>query len=384
VLPACRGLDCVTTFTRTVGEARDALAVLAAPDAADDWSRPAPALAPLGVARELRVLAVPAGELDLDPLHRAAWDAAVEHARTVAAHVVEVDVTDFLDAARLLYAPAFVAMRYAAFGAELAADGPHLDPSVRAIVLAGRDATAVELLAAQEELVRLRRRTERVWLDVDALLLPTTPTHPTHADVAADPIGVNARLGSYTNFVNLLDLCAVAVPAGERSDGLPFGVQLIAPAFADQPLLDLADRWTGGAVRTPDASAGHSLVAVAGAHLTGLPLNGQLQRLGGRLHSRARTAGGYRLYRLPGEGIARPGLLRTGDGPAGGIAIELWELPHQGIGALTDLIPAPLGLGSVTTDDGRRVLGFLAEQYGTVGATDITSYGGWRAYVDNG
>ncbi len=380
VVPACVGLDCVTTFTRTVAEARDVLAVLAAADAADDWSRPAPALPPLGVAREMRVVAVPAGDLDLDPLHRTAWEAAVAHARTVAAHVVEVDVSGFLAVARLLYEPAFVALRYAAFGAELAAAGARADPSVTAIVLPGRDATAVELLSAQEELRRLLRQTEHVWLDVDALLLPTTPSHPTHLDVAADPLGVNARLGTYTNFVNLLDLCAIAVPAGERADGLPFGVQLIAPAFADQQLLDLADRWTGGTVPAASPAAGRALVAVAGAHLTGLPLNGQLQQLGGRLHSRARTAAGYRLYRLPGGGIARPGLLQTGDGPAGGIAVELWDLPQQGIGALTGLIPAPLGLGSVTIDDGRRVLGFLAEHHGTIGATDITSYGGWRAY----
>jgi allophanate hydrolase len=384
VLPACRGLDCVTTFTRSVAEARKAYEVLAAVDASDPWSRAVPAMLPPGIAREMRVIAIPAGPLDLDPLHREAWESAVAHARTVAAHVVEIDVTPFLEAAQLLYSPAFVAMRWAAFGASLDLDDPLVDPAVRAVVLPGRDATAVELLAAQEKLDRLRRRTEPRWLDIDALLLPTTPAHPTHAEVAADPIGVNARLGTFTNFVNLLDLCAVAVPAQPRADGLPFGVQLIASAFADAPLLDLADRWTGGRPPPPEPAHGRALVAVAGAHLTGLPLNGQLQRLGGHLHSRARTAAGYSLYRLPGDGIARPGLLRTGDGSPAGIALELWDLPHQGIGALTELIPPPLGLGSVAMDDGRRVLGFLAERMGTVGATDISAFGGWRAYLAAG
>ena len=379
--PACRGLDCVTTFTRTVAEARTAYDVLIGVDADDPWSRPVPALLPPGVARRLNVLAVPAGHLDLDPEHRDPWAAAVAHARTIAAHVVELDVEDFLAAARLLYMPAFVAMRWAAFGADVDLDDPRIDPSVAHIVRMGRDASAADLLSGQETLLQLRQRTQPTWLDVDALLLPTTPTHPTHAAVAADPLGVNARLGTYTNFVNLLDLCAVAVPAAPRRDGLPFGVQLIAPAFADVPLLDLAERWTGGHPRTPTPGQGRSLVAVVGAHLSGLPLNGQLQLLGGRLHSRARTEAGYSLYRLPGEGVARPGLLRTGEGPATGIAVELWDLPHQGIGALTDLIPAPLGLGSVVLAGGERVLGFLVERWATVDATDISAYGGWRAYL---
>ena len=384
VLPACSGLDCVTTFTRSVAEAKIAYGVLAAADPSDPWSRAVPDLLPPGVARQMRVIAIPAGPLDLDPLHEAAWQAAIVHAGAIAAHVVEIDVTAFLEAAQLLYSPGFVAMRWAAFGAGVDLDDPRLDPSVRAVVLPGRDATAIDVVAAQEKLVRLRQRTLPLWLDVDALLLPTTPTHLTHAQVAADPLGVNARLGTFTNFVNLLDLCAAAVPAEPREDGLPFGVQLIAPAFADAPLLDLADRWMGGQPPPPECAPGRSLVAVAGAHLTGLPLNGQLQRLGGHLHSRARTAAGYSLYRLPGDGIARPGLLRTGDGSPDGIALELWDLPQQGVGALADLIPSPLGLGRVAIDDGRRVLGFLAEHIGTLGAADISTYGGWRAYLAAG
>jgi allophanate hydrolase len=381
LLPACRSLDCVTTLTRTVADARDAMAVLAGFDPDDPWSRRAPVTAPPGVAAHAQVIGIPRGPLDLDPLHQQAWEAAVAHARTVAAHVVEVDLEPFLAAARLLYEGPWLAERWAAFGHLLEPDGPHLDPVVRRIVLPGRDLRASDAFAGMDRLATLRRASERTWDDLDALLLPVTPGHPTLADVAADPVGVNARLGTYTNFVNLLDLCAVAVPAGSRSDGLPFGVQLVAPAFADQPLLELAARWCGEPARAPAPGAGRTLVAVAGAHLSGLPLNPQLLALGGVLHRRTRTAGGYRLHALPGAGVPRPGLVRTGDGPVEGIALEVWELPHQGVGLLTDLIPSPLGLGTVQLADGTGVLGFLAESAGLHGATDVSAAGGWRAHL---
>ncbi|MDG4764595.1 allophanate hydrolase [Solwaraspora sp. WMMD406] len=384
VLPACASLDCVTTFTRTVAEARPALAALTWADPDDPWSRPLPARLPAGIAARMRVVAVPDAPLDLDPAHEAAWQAALTRLRHVAAHVVTVDVTPFLATARLLYDGPWLAARWAAFGHLLEPDGPHLDPTVRAIVRRGRDVTGPDVFAGLDRLAALRRDSEPIWSDVDALLLPVTPGHPTLADVAADPIGVNARLGRFTNFVNLLDLCAVAVPAGTRPDGLPFGVQFIAPAFADAPLLDLAATWCGEPATNAGLAedSGSIAVAVAGAHLTGLPLNPQLVELGGRLAYRARTAPGYRLYRLPGPGLPRPGLLHTGDGPAGGIAVEVWRLPHQAVGALLATVPAPLGLGSVELDDGSRVAGFLTEEHGVRDAVDVTAAGGWRAALD--
>jgi allophanate hydrolase len=379
LLPACRSLDCVTTLTRTVAEGRALLDVLAAYDGRDPESRRSPTHPPSGVAARARIVGVPAGELDLDPPHRAAWETALARLTGVAAHVVPVDVEPFLAAARLLYEGPWVAERYAAFGHLL--DGPSVDPAVRRVVLTGRELAAADAFRGRERLAGLRRLADRVWEDVDALLLPVTPGHPTHAGVAADPLGVNARLGTFTNMVNLLDLCAVAVPAGERADGLPFGVQLLAPAFADRPLLDLAAAWCGEGVPGPPRRPGTVLVAVAGAHLSGLPLEADLAALGGRLHARARTAGGYRLHLLPGPGVARPGLVRTGDGPAGGIAVEVWELPEQGVGALLGSVPAPLGLSRVQLDDGTSVTGFLAEAAGVEGARDLSSYGGWRAFV---
>jgi allophanate hydrolase len=379
VMPAVADLDCVTTLTASVSAARPVLAALCRADPADPRSRPMPPRPPAGVAARMRVVAVPDGPMDLDPPHKEAWTAALDRLRGVAAHVVPVDIAAFLDAGRLLYEGPWLAARYAAVGRYLEPDGPHLDPTVRRIVLRGRDVTGADVFAGLERLAALRRQAEAVWADVDALMLPTTPGHPRLADVAADPIGVNARLGTYTTFVNLLDLCAVAVPAGERADGLPFGVQFVAPAFADAPLLDLAAAWCGEEASPPVVLPGATLLAVAGAHLSGLPLNHQLLASGGRLAFRARTAPGYRLYRLSGPGVPRAGLVRTGDGPADGIAVEVWQVPAQALGALLDTVPASLGLGQVGLDDGTAVAGFLATEHGARDATDITAAGGWRA-----
>jgi allophanate hydrolase len=330
----------------------------------------------------MRVLAVPAGDLDLDEEHRRAWTQALAHAATVA-RVVPVDVTPFLEAARLLYEGALVAERYEAFGGLLEADGPHLDPTVRRIVRGGRDHPATAVFSALRRLAVLRSQALRVFVTADALLLPTTPGHPTLAEVAADPLGVNARLGTYTNMVNLLDLSAVAVPAGQRTDGLPFGVQLIAPAFADRPLLDLGSRWLGEPVPPADRGGDRALLAVAGAHLSGQPANPQLVQLGGRLHSRTRTAGGYRMYRVPGP-FPRPGLVRTGNGPADGFEMELWDLPYEGLGRLLPQIAAPLALGSVQLADGALVTGFVATGADIDAADDLSGYDGWRDYLARG
>jgi allophanate hydrolase len=381
LMPACRSLDCVTTLTRTVSEARVALSAMVWADPDDPWSRPIPPRPPVGVAARMRVVAVPAGGLDLDPPHLAAWRAAVDRARSLAAHLVEVDIAAFLAAAKLLYQGPWIAERWAGFGGLLDPDGPHLDPTVRATVRRGRDVTGAEVFEAMDRLAALRRATEPIWSDVDALMLPVTPGHPTLAEVDADPFGVNARLGTYTNFVNLLDLCAVAVPAGQRADGLPFGVQFVAPAFADAPLADLAAAWCGEPVTLGPLPSGWTLLAVAGAHLSGLPLNPQLVGLGGVLRFRARTGGGYRLYRLNVPGVPRPGLVRTGDGPASGVAVEVWQVPHHAVGVLADSVPAPLCLGQVVLDDGSSVVGFLAEEYGVRDAADVTDAGGWRSHL---
>ena len=384
VLPACRSLDCVSVFTRTVREARAAFSVLVERDPQDPYGRAMPAHRPL-VPIEPRVIAVPdADRLDLDPEHREAWAAAVGRARGVAERVVVVDVEPFLQAATLLYQGPWIAERWHAVGpmlGEAGLDHPGLDPTVRRVLTGGAQVSGTAVFAGIDRLTALCRAAEPVWQIADALLLPVTPGHPAHADIAADPVGANARLGTYTNFVNLMDLCAVAVPAGQRPDGLPFGVQLIAPVFHDDMVLDLAARWTGEDAGTHAVPAGETLLAVAGAHMSGLALNGQLLGVGARLRYRTRTAPGYRLVRLPGSGVARPGLARTGDGPPAGIAVEVWQLDHRAVGALLDLVPAPLGFGRVALADGGDVLGFLLQDGVPGGARDITRFGGWREYL---
>ncbi len=387
LLPACRSLDCVSVFTRTTTEARDALRVLAAPDPTDPYSRAKPAHQPL-VPIEPRVIAVPRTDqdpgLDLDPAHRAAWERALAHAAKVAEHVITFDPAPFLAAARLLYQGPWIAERWHAIGPRLGSSGiehPELDPAVRAVLRGAAGVSGPDVFAGLDRLAVLRRAAEAVWTTADAILLPVTPGHPTHAQIAADPVGQNTRLGTYTNFVNLLDQCAIALPAGLRDDGLPFGVQLIAPAFHDEALLDLAARWSGEKPQEAAAPPGETLLAVAGAHLSGLPLNGQLLALGARLRFRSRTAPGYRLYRLPGNGIARPGLVRTGDGPAAGIAVEVWQLSHHAVGALLDTVPAPLGLGRLALTSGEEVTGFLAHGPLPTGAQDVSHHGGWREYL---
>jgi allophanate hydrolase len=354
VFPACPGLDCVTTFTRTVSDARAALAALVRFDPDDPWARPAPARTPDGIAARLRVVAVPDASLDLAPAHEAAWAGAVDWLRGVAAEVVPVDVAPFLAAARLLYDGPWVAARYAAFGHLLEPDGPHLDPTVRRIVLRGREVTGADVFAGLERLAVLRRATEPVWRAVDALMLPVTPDHPRLAEVAADPVGVNARLGRFTNFVNLLDLAAVAVPAGSRPDGLPFGVQFVAPAFADEPLLDLAATWCGEPVAGRPEPAGHTLLAV--------PAGRRLDALAGRrldalatLDMRGRMPAGHR----PADSGLGFTPARSGEA-GGGAAVEVWRMPDAALGGLLAASPA-LRAHPVDLADGTTVTALIAD-----------------------
>ena len=380
LLPACPSLDCITTLTRTVTEARTAFEAIIGFDSSDPYSRMMPAALPSGVAQLLRVIAVPNGPLDLEPAHEAAWQEALAFAARVAI-LVPVDIEPFLAAARLLYEAPFVSERTAAFGSLLEPDGPHLDPTVRALVLRGAEFTAVQSWSAAHELQRLRSLAEQVFIRADALMLPVTPWHPTLAQVAADPIGANSRNGVFTNMCNLFDLSAIALPAGMRADGLPFGVQFLAPTFSDRPLLDFASVWTGESEPDPWASEPtRTLLAVAGAHLTGQPANRELVEVGGRLHARARTSAGYRMFTVPGP-FPRPGLVDTGSGPQTGIELEVWSVPDAGVAQLFSRVAPPLHLGQVTLDDGTRVQGFACDGGAAEPANDISSFGSWRQYL---
>jgi allophanate hydrolase len=351
VVPACRSLDCVSIFAADVAGA--------------------------GAGAPLRLGVAESAQLDFlgDRAAAAAWERAVGQADTVADQLVPVDVEALFAAGLLLYEGPWVAERYAAVGAFLEGGGEGIDPIVRDVILSGASWSAADAFRAQERLAAHAAAAARIWERVDALVLPTAPTIYRHAEVAADPVGTNSSLGVYTSFVNLLDLCAVAIPAGLREDGLPFGVSLIGPAFSDGPLLDLAARWPrpGEQPRAPVD------LAVCGAHLSGLPLNGELVALGARRVREAVTAPRYRLYALPGPEPARPGLVRAGEGAP--IEMEVWRLDTAALGSLIARVPPPLAIGSVELEGGDWVRGFVCEGDGIEGARDVTVHGGWRNYL---
>ncbi|MEU9051858.1 allophanate hydrolase [Streptomyces sp. NPDC048384] len=368
VVPACASIDCVTVFARTLPEAEQALSFLASPPA-----RALPAL-PGRAPGPWRIAVPPTHQLgELDEGWAEAYEAAVRQLAAAGAEIRPLDLTPFTEAAAMLYEGAFVAERYTAVGGfvdkAMAEGDTALDPTVAGIIARARDIPAHRLFADQDRLAALRARAEAELDDADALLLPTAPGHPTLAEVAADPLGANARLGRFTNSTNLFDLAAVAVPAGEVN-GLPFGVMLLGPAFTDDRLARVAG------LLQPEVR-----LAVVGAHLTGQPLNSQLLALGARFDRTIATAPVYRLHALP-TSPPKPGLVHVGPG-AGGAAIEaeVWRLPAEGLGRLLADLPRPMALGRVELADGSHVPGFLCEPAALAGAEDITSYGGWRAYL---
>ncbi|WP_247196211.1 allophanate hydrolase [Streptomyces sp. GESEQ-35] len=363
VVPACASLDCVTVFARTLPEAEQAMSYLTALD----QQLPQRAPGPWRIA-----VASPEQLGELDPGWADAYEAAVRQVTEAGAEVRTLDLTPFTEAAAMLYEGAFVAERYTAVGSFvdklLSEGGAGLDPTVAGIITRARDIPAHQLYADQERLATLRAHAETELADADALLLPTTPGHPTLAEVAADPLGANARLGRFTNSTNLFGLAAVAVPAGEVN-GLPFGVMLVGGAFTDERLTRIAG------LLQPETR-----LAVVGAHLSGQPLNPQLLALGARLDRTTTTAPVYGLYALATT-PPKPGLVRVGEGGAA-VEAEVWRLPAEGLGRLLAALPRPMTLGSVELADGSRVPGFLCEPAALADAADITSYGGWRAYLN--
>lgn len=376
VVPACRTLDCVTVFARSLDLPRRAVAVMAGPDGLDPlatllggqprggWRLPdggGPRLA-VPLPDQLDGLADGWGE---------AFAAAVARLRAVGVEVIPADIAPLLEAAVLLYGGSFVAERYTAVGAHIAANtaliGHSLDPVAAEIILGGARFTAADLFADRERLDQLAALAAGTLTGFDALLTPTTTAHPALAEVAADPVGVNSRLGRYTNFANLLDLASVAIPAG-TVHGLPFGIMLTGPAGSDGRLAEIASLYDQAPVD----------LLVVGAHLSGQPLNHELLAAGGICAGTTATAPHYRLFALDST-PPKPGLVRVTDDGAS-IAGEVWRLPAIGFARLMAGLAAPMAIGRVWLDDGREVLGFLCEPAAVLGATDITSYGGWPAW----
>jgi len=396
VVPACRSLDCVSIFALNAADGAAVLGVAQGFDADDPFSRPTqpPALGrPLGAVAGLRVGIPPKEQLEFfgDEEYARLFAAAVDRLTALGAIPVSVDLRPFLDTARLLYDGPWVAERYAAVGTFIDAHPDAVHPVTRQIITGGPQLSAADAFAGQYRLATLRRTTESAWDEVDAILTPTAGTIYRVAELEADPIRLNSNLGYYTNFMNLLDLSAIDMPAGFRSDGLPFGVTLFAPAFHDTGLLALTDAWqqdqglpmgaTGAPLpkAAPLTAAEGIRVAVCGAHMEGLPLNTQLTERSARLVARTTTAPCYRFYALPGGPPFRPGLVRAEAGAA--IEVEVWEMPAARFGDFVDGIPAPLGIGRVELSDHSEVAGFVCESAAVDGATDITEWGGWRAWL---
>jgi allophanate hydrolase len=397
VVPACRTLDCVSVFSLTVDDAMAALAAMAGPDSADPFSRnrtlagmsPFPQGLRLGVPRE--------GQLIFfgDKAQEAAYTAAVERWRALGATTVGFDLEPLYETARLLYEGPWVAERYLVVRNLLASSPDAIHPVTREITIAGSRLSAADAFAALYRLQGLRRTAEHAFAGIDALVLPTAPTAYSTAQVLANPIELNSRLGTYTNFVNLLDLCGLALPSAIRPDEIPFGITLLAPAGQDALLASIGRVFQAqtkltlgakGIVQPPLANLETALrgdeipIAVVGAHLSGMALNGELKAHGARLIEATLTAPDYRLYALSTT-PPKPGMLRVEPGGGTSVELELWALPAAAFGKFVAAIPPPLSIGTVRLKDGRGVKGFLVEATDVSGARDISAFGGWRAFV---
>ena len=420
VVPACRSLDCVSIFAQTCHDAGEVFQAARGFDPSDPYSRTSASEdAPtpwLGGPFRFGVLSDQDREFFGDAEAERLYDASIQALTSLGGTPFAFDYTPFREAAALLYAGPWVAERLAAIRPFFEAHAEDMDPTVRAIIGGAARFSAADAYLGEYKLRQLRRLTDAVWKHTDVLLLPTTGTTYTIEAVQADPIRLNANLGHYTNFVNLLDLAAVAVPAGFRPDGLPFGVSLIGQAGTDVALLALAGRLgvppasnSGVGVGLaptlliePEARTGEegkgkpypytdapippgcTLLAVVGAHLSGQPLNGQLTERGARLIRTTASAPGYRLYALPDTTPPKPGLVRAPGFEGPGIELEVWAIPTREFGSFVAAVPAPLGIGSVELADGTTVKGFICEPFAVTGAREITDLGGWRAYLAQG
>ncbi|WP_110339811.1 allophanate hydrolase [Nitrosomonas sp. Nm84] len=400
MVTACRSLDTVSVFAHTAADAARLLTISAAYDTADIYSREREGHGfDFGAAPHFRFGIPRQQQLKFFDNHESErlFNDAVARMQALGGEAIEIDFEPFLEAARLLYEGPWVAERYAAIQSFFELHGDQIIAPVREIIATAKQRSAADAFNGIYQLRSIKQQADQVWTQVDCLLAPTAGTiYPIHA-MQQDPIRLNTNLGYYTNFMNLLDYAAVAVPAGFQRDGLPFGITLAAPAHQDEPLLHLAHRWqqayslplgaTGIALSPstlfPIASrSGQIRIAVCGAHLSGLPLNEQLTSRHGRLVTSTTTSSDYKLYALPGHPPLRPGLIRVSKNEQGvAIEVEVWELPVRELGSFVASIPAPLGIGSITLANNETVLGFLCEYYAINNAKDISHLGGWRNYL---
>jgi len=392
LVSACRTLDCISVFALTVEDAAAVAQVAQGYDASDAYSRSNPNTAPVSVGASIK-LAIPASlEFFGDTQNQAVFEQAVEHFKALGAVISEVDFSAFKALADQLYSGPWVAERTVALEGMLEHQPQAINPVVRGIVENGLQYSACDAYKAEYLRAELSRRINDTLAGFDALLVPTSPTIRTRADMVLEPVRYNAQFGYYTNFTNLADLSALALPAGLRADGLPCGITLLAPAWHDSALAHLGQRWQASlelplgaterhlpAPAAAQQATGTVRVAVVGAHLSGMPLNFQLTTRNAVLVEQTLTASTYRLYALPGTVPPKPGLARAEGGRS--IIVELWDMPIARFGEFVAEIPAPLGIGTLMLADGRSVKGFICEPWALADALDVTEFGGWRAYV---
>jgi allophanate hydrolase len=398
VVPACRTLDTISIFAGDVADAFLVYQIATSYDADDPYSKtfPTPLLSAPPSSLRLGAPRVTQRKFFGDRDAEAAFEADLAKLANAGATVVEFDIGPFYATARLLYEGPWVAERYAATKPLIEQNPEAMLSVTRQIIEGARKFDAVSTFESLYKLAALRRETAKVWSAFDAMVVPTIPRPYKVAEVVADPVALNSNLGTYTNFVNLLDLAAIAAPSSLRADGLPSSVTLIGPAGTDGFLAGLAQQIqrrsdvkigaTGVSVECPDGPArrapkGRIELAVVGAHLSGLALNHELVALGAVFLREVETIPAYRLFALNGTTPPKPGLLRAS--PDGGYAIraEIWALDASAFGAFVANIPPPLGIGTLDFSDGTSAKGFLVEAEAVKGAADISEFGGWRAFL---
>ena len=398
VVPACRSLDCVSVFALNPDDAWAALAVIAGSNAADPYARDLPLGMPGEIPPRVRV-AVPRGTDRIffgDKRAKASFETALKYVVSLEIDIVEIDFAPFQEAAKLLYEGPWVAERYAAVGEFIDKHPKKVHPVTRKIITGAKKSSATDAFRAFYRLAELRAKSREILSRVDMLMVPTAPAAYTLAEIKADPIGLNSKLGTYTNFANLLDLAGLSVPSTIASDGTPFGVTFLGPAGHDALLVSMGRRFhadtglTLGALKLPQPKlrvlpavpGAHEIaLAVVGAHLSGMPLNGELKNIGARFLEVAATAPDYRLYALTGSTPHKPGLLRVAKAAGTSIEIEIWALPVESFGRFVAAVPSPLSIGTLMLADGRMVKGFMVEAEAVAGARDISDFGGWRAFT---
>lgn len=397
VVPACRSIETVSILALTVQDAWAAYQVTCAYDDAEAFSRrcPAPDLTPCPPVLRVGIPSPVSIRFFGDSVQAAAFHATVSLLRDSGAQVVEVDFAPLYAVAAMLYDGAWVAERHTVIADLLASDPDAILPVTRAIIGKAEGLTAADAFRGIYRLKELARLAEPALAGLDLICVPTIPTFYSLQDLQDDPVTPNSNLGTYTNFVNLLDMCGLAVPTPARSDGRPGSVTLLAKAGQDHLLAAVAlqieaagDRRLGAtawpvvqSAVSPPPPADRITIAVCGAHMSGLPLNADLVARGASFVGTARTAPDYRFYALPGGPPFRPGLVRVAPGAGAAIALELWSLPLAAFGGFMQTIPAPLGIGTVLLSDGGKSYGFLCEAQATAGARDITAIGDWRVFL---